>query len=305
MSKLNPFYGGVLLLLLFSACNQNKPGVDDDPISSLNRKQDQVELKTDSQQTFQPPSATLPPQKRADTANINTSPKTTAYIDWDKKIIKTANVKLEVKDFKAYNDKLHQTLKQYGAYVAQEEQNTSEEHTEDIVTIKVPVEQFDNLMNQVTESGEKVKEKKITTEDVTAEIFDTKSRLETRKQIRQKYLDFAKAARNTDEVIKAEDELNNIQEQIESAAGRIQFLNHQSVYSTINLTFFQLVEGYKPADDNPSFFSRLSAAFSTGGSWLGSVLIALIAVWPLWISVIAGVWILKRILPARKTVANK
>jgi hypothetical protein len=38
--------------------------------------------------------------------------------DWDKKIIKTATLKLEVKDFKSYNDNVHKTVKQFGSYIA-------------------------------------------------------------------------------------------------------------------------------------------------------------------------------------------
>lgn len=43
--------------------------------------------------------------------------------DWDKKIIKTAHVTLELKDYTSYNNGIHTKLKAYGAYVAQEQQN--------------------------------------------------------------------------------------------------------------------------------------------------------------------------------------
>lgn len=42
--------------------------------------------------------------------------------DWDKKIIKTARVSLELKDFKAFDKLLHSGLKAYGAYIAGENQ---------------------------------------------------------------------------------------------------------------------------------------------------------------------------------------
>ncbi len=53
--------------------------------------------------------------------------------DWDKKIIKTAFLKLEVKDFKTYSNIVHQAAKQYGGYVANEEQNQSEEKIESTI----------------------------------------------------------------------------------------------------------------------------------------------------------------------------
>src|ERR1017187_7203732 len=43
--------------------------------------------------------------------------------DWDKKIIKTAELKLEVKDFKTCSNIVHIDSKHYGAYIASEDQN--------------------------------------------------------------------------------------------------------------------------------------------------------------------------------------
>lgn len=116
--------------------------------------------------------------------------------DWDKKIIKTAFLKLEVKNFKVYSDIVHKAAKQYGGYIANEEQNQSEEKIESTISIKVPVEQFESAMSQLSANAEKIGEKKITTEDVTGEVVDTKSRLQAKEQMRLKYLEFLKQAKN-------------------------------------------------------------------------------------------------------------
>ncbi|MBA3675706.1 MAG: DUF4349 domain-containing protein, partial [Chitinophagaceae bacterium] len=106
--------------------------------------------------------------------------------DWDKKIVKTAFLKLEVKDFKIYTEISHKAAKQYGGYIANEEQSQSEEKIESTISIKVPVEQFESLMNQLPVGAEKIVEKRITTEDVTGEVVDTKSRLQAKEQMRLK-----------------------------------------------------------------------------------------------------------------------
>ena len=152
--------------------------------------------------------------------------------DWDKKIIKTGFLKLEVKDFKMFSDLVHRSAKQYGGYVANEEQSQSNEKKESVISIKVPVEQFESLMNQLPSDSDKIIEKKITTEDVTGEVVDTKSRLQAKEQMRLKYLEFLKQAKNMEDVLKVQDEINSIQEEMESASGRINYLSHQSVYST-------------------------------------------------------------------------
>jgi len=67
------------------------------------------------------------------------------HIDWDKKIIKTATLKVEITDFKSFTDIVHKVVKQYGGYIANEEQNQSDEKIESTISIKVPVDQFESL----------------------------------------------------------------------------------------------------------------------------------------------------------------
>jgi hypothetical protein len=214
--------------------------------------------------------------------------------DWDKKIIKTAFLKLEVKDFKIYTEISHKAAKQYGGYIANEEQSQSEEKIESTISIKVPVEQFESIMNQLSSGAEKMVEKKITAEDVTGEVVDTKSRLLAKKQMRLKYLEFLKQSKNMEDVLRVQSEINNIQEEIESASGRINYLSHQSAYSTVNLTFYQPLTGYTPPNENPGFFTRTIAAFKSGFSFIGDFLIGVFTIWPLLLFVFIGWLIVKK-----------
>ena len=210
--------------------------------------------------------------------------------DWDKKIIKTAVLKLEVKDFKTYTQIVHNAAKQYGGYIANEEQNESDGKIESTISIKVPVDQFESIMTLLPTSAEKIVEKKITTEDVTGEVVDTKSRLQAKEQMRLKYLEFLKQAKNMEDVLKVQSEINDIQEEIESASGRVNYLSHQSAFSTINLTFYQPMAGYNPTNDNPGFITKLIAAFKTGFNFIADIFIGAVSIWPLFLLVIIA-WI--------------
>lgn len=228
-------------------------------------------------------------QNATDSSVVQTPVTTVAHKDWDKKIIKTAIVQLEVKDFKKYNETIHNSIRQYGGYIAQEEQNLTDEKSETVLTIKVPVDQFETMMNALPAGDVKVIQRKITSEDVTGEVIDTRSRLEAKKQVRLKYLDFLKASKNMEEVLQVQSEINSIQEEIEAAAGRVEYLSHQSAYSTINLTFYQPSVGFKPTDVSPTFFTRLGNAFKSGAEWLIELLVALISIWPIWLITIGGI----------------
>ncbi|MFT3823468.1 MAG: DUF4349 domain-containing protein [Chitinophagaceae bacterium] len=223
-------------------------------------------------------------------------------IDWDKKIIKTGTLRIEVKNYNDFNTQAHAITKQFGGYIAQEQQSQSEAKIENTVVLKVPVDQFDNAMTALSQSREKIIEKNVTSEDVTSEMIDVRSRMEAKKQVRLRYLDLLKQARNMQEVLQVQNEINDIQEQIESAAGRIKYLGHSSAFSTIQLTFFQVL-GTTTAPETPSFWQKAVMALRTGSNWIGEVALALLAVWPLWCLVALGWFAYRKWKPS--TVKSK
>ncbi len=144
---------------------------------------------------------------------------------------------------------------------------------------------------------EKIIEKKITTEDVTGEVVDTKSRLQTKEQMRLKYLEFLKQSKNMEDVLKVQSEINDIQEEIESASGRVNYLSHQSALSTINLTFYQPMAGYNPNNDNPGFGTKLMIAFKNGSNFIADIFIGTVSIWPLFLlAIIAWIFFKRRSL---------
>ena len=173
-----------------------------------------------------------------------------------------------------------------------------------VISVKVPVQQFETLMNELGGTDIKVIERSIKTEDVMGQVVDTRSRLEAKKQMRLKYLEFLKQSKNMAEVLQVQNEINTIQEQIESAAGRVAFLSNQSAMSTINLTFYQPMEGYKPTDAAPSFLTRVGNAFKTGVGWIAELFVGLVSIWPLLLIVFAIYFGWKKLRPA-KVIAQK
>jgi hypothetical protein len=125
----------------------------------------------------------------------------TSNPDWDKKIVKTASLEFEIKDYKVFNSTFRDKIRQSGGYVSQEEQKQSDYRIENNVVIKVPVDQFDNLISQLLPGTDKIVEKKVASQDATMEYVDTKSRLEAKRQVRQRYLDLLKQAKNLEEIL--------------------------------------------------------------------------------------------------------
>ncbi|OQP53142.1 hypothetical protein A4D02_22350 [Niastella koreensis] len=221
------------------------------------------------------------------------SPKQTPpqNIDWDKKIIKEATLVVEAKSQKVFSDFVHDQVKRSGGYVSQEEQNKSEYKIENITTIKVPVDQFDNLVKSLTSiKDENIVTQKVTSQDVTGEVIDTRARTEAKRQIRLRYLDLLKQAKNMEDILKVQQEIDNIQEEIEAGAGRVGYLTHAAAYSTVQLTFYEILNPSAADNKAPGFGTRILNALGNGMDWLGELLVVLLTLWPLWLLAAGLIW---------------
>ena len=288
-------YIALMAIALFISCkNESKKGNIDTLTDLVNNEkpkpEDDVNKSGIIGKVSDKPAA---PQEEPDKAKKNQQGPVVKQ-DWDKKIIKTANLNLEVKDYNVYNTSLREKLKQFGGYIAQEEQSQSEYKIENIITIKTPVDQFDNAVNSISSNVKELNEKKITSEDVTTEVIDTRSRLEAKKQVRLRYLDLLKQAKNMEEILSVQSEINGIQEQIESAAGRMEYLQHSSSFSTIHLTFYQVLNGAAIDNDKPTFSTRITNAFRFGWNWIGELSIGIVSIWPLLLAVFGIIIFYKR-----------
>jgi hypothetical protein len=289
-----------LLLCMVFACNDasNKEMATAD-ITQLSKTLE----KTEEIATYKEDQPAPPPGGNKQQQNPQ-QPNTTVNMDWEKKIIKNADLNLEVTDYNAYNQQVHASVKQWGGYIANETQQSSEYKKENTITIKVPVDQFDNIVQSLSSGKEKVLVKKITSEDVTGEVVDTRARMEAKRQIRERYMDFLKQARNMEEILQVQNVINDIQLQIESATGRINYLTHASAFSTIQLTFFQVIDANAVTVKDPTFGQRVLDSLKNGLSWMGELLLLVLNLWPLALLGVIIYWGFKKWRPAKIKANN-
>ena len=214
--------------------------------------------------------------------------------DWDKKIVKTAVLNGEVNDFRKFSADLPGKVKKWGGYISAEVQSETDGKIGNSVVIKVPADQFENLLAELSNSVVKVNEKKVTSDDVTTQLIDGRSRLEAKKQVRLRYLDLLRQARNMEEILTVQKEINAIQEEIESVSGRLNFIGHAAAMSTIEFTFFQVLDRMALQPKEESFLERISVSFVNGWRWVQGVFIGLVAIWPLFVLAIMGYAFYKR-----------
>lgn len=286
MKLLTPTAGIIFLLFAVLACNNRLGGEKSKPSNVSELRLEETDKTDPGQSDNIADTAQTPPQEQKFQRQDKTIPESKG--NWDKKIIKNASVTLEVKNYRSFNEIVRENVKKIGGYVAQEEQNQTDYKMQNTIAVKVPVDQFDDLLNVLTGVDEKLIDKKITSEDVTTEMVDTKSRMEAKKQVRLKYLDLLKQAKNMEEILNVQNEINDVQEEIEAAAGRIAYLTHSSAYSTINLTYFQVLDASAKNRGEVSYRARVWQSFNNGWNWIGDVFVGLLSVWPLFFLVVSG-----------------
>jgi hypothetical protein len=255
-----------IFAVLLISCQKNKPLTINDIELNQNSKEKETGLSV------------------ADSAFKLTEPvlqngKTIPPPNWTNLIIKTGNVVAEVSNYNTFNTTIHQKTTALGAYIATEEQTQTDEKIENNITIKVPVQQFEGLMNSFSTNGVIILERKITSEDVTGVVADNKARTESKKQIRQRYIQFLQQAKNIDEVLQVQEKIDELQETIESNTGHTNYLVHQAAYSTIHLRYYQPII-VSPTEKN-GFLFKVKEALSNGIDIVGSILLVLISLWPL------------------------
>ena len=282
-----------LLLLLCAACNAgyDKKEMSDPPLAYKDGAASADSTRAAADNEDQQPIAKRgngPQQEKEPGSSSESHP------DWDKKIVKTADLGIEVKSFRLFSDRLHTAIKESGAYIAQEQLSQSASEIENTVTVKVPVDRFEDLLVRLPSDSDRLVSKKVSSEDVTMELVDTKSRVETKKEVRERYLDLLKQAHSMKDIIAVQNEINDIQQEMDQASGRIAWLGHSSAYSTINLHYYQLLEAAVVDNPSPGFIGKLKDAIAEGWSGLSALLLQMIRVWPLWIALVIGVaWLRK------------
>lgn len=150
--------------------------------------------------------------------------------EFERKLIKNGDISLEVTDLEKTQNAVENWVKQFGGYIS----NSNNGEKSSSYTVRIPAEKFDEAMNAVGNLGI-VKNKNISTQDVSDQFYDLQTRLETKKVLREKLNGYLTRANSMQDILKVESQLNSVQSEIESMEGRLKRLTSQIDFSTISI----------------------------------------------------------------------
>jgi len=196
-----------------------------------------------------------------------------------KKIIKKGRLEIEVGDINKSQKTILENLKKTNAYNEGEFFSNSEEQEMLKMTIRVPNQNFDALMQSFGNDLGNVISKNVGSEDVTEEYTDVTIRLENKLTYLEKYRELVKKSTSTKDILEIQEKIRGLEEEIESSKGRLKFIDDRVKYSTLELTLIK----NKPRNSVTSkigFGSQFTDSVAEGWNNFVGFILGLISFWP-------------------------
>jgi hypothetical protein len=209
-----------------------------------------------------------------------------------KKIVRNADIRFQVEDYKKSTAAIDKVVKDSGGYISSSREDNNNYGLSTTMTIRVNSPKFDVLINELLKEAKFLNYKNINADDITARFVDTEARLKTKKEVEKRYIDILKQAKTIEEILRVEDQLGNIREEIEAKEGQLKLMNDQVSYSTISLQYYESVEAVAQEEDG--FFVRIKKGIKTGWEVLVGFIVGVFYVWPLLLIAGLGVFFFRR-----------
>lgn len=154
-----------------------------------------------------------------------------------RKVVYTADYRIVVGDLEGAIKSTEQLAASAGGYL--------QRITGDSITIRVPVERFEEVTDQIESMG-RVSRRNIQASDITEQFVDLEARLRNARAVAARLNELLARAENVQAALAVEKELNRVNEQIERFEARLALLQSRIAMSTITVTFERIARPARP-----------------------------------------------------------
>jgi len=217
-------------------------------------------------------------------------------------LIYHADVRLKTDAMPRATTRLDSLVRRSGGYLSAAAETRADGEWRQETTVRVPATRFQTLLSGLAGLGT-IEEKKLTTDDVTAEHADVSARLQTKRAVERQYTALLSKTQKIKDILDIEEKLGEVREEIEATESRLKTLNGEVAYSTITLTLYQPLPQSVPDAPVVSLGSRTVEAFYGGWQLLTSLFIGAINLWPVLLLGAGGWWLWQRRRARRKVAA--
>ncbi|WP_286972052.1 DUF4349 domain-containing protein [Flavobacterium sp. UBA4854] len=274
----------VVFILVLSGCSKTGASADENVIISSVKMPAKAESVSYDRQA-DPMQAPPPPPQKVDQ-------------QVEQKIIKEATLKFETDNLENSFAQIQKAIANNKARIINDSEGKDFATLFRNLTIKVPSQNFDRFINDVSKGVSYFEVKNISAQDVTEQYIDLTSRLKTKKKLEERYLEILKKANKVSEILEIEEQISTIREEIESKEGQLKYLESRVSESTITIEFYKTIpekEGVKI-----SYGSKLWSAIESGFYTLSDLLLSLLSAWPFVILFVVFAYFIRKRLKRRK-----
>lgn len=216
-------------------------------------------------------------------------------VEVSRKIIETGQLTLETRNLIAAESKIFQLLeKRQGIIESSNVSLDSNGRRNGNYSLRIPAGKLNDFINELAALSDiVVRQRSISSQDVTEEFIDISARLENMQRHENRLREILARANSVDEILKVEKELATVRGQIESTTGRLKALTGKIDMSTLKLRINEVV-----MVTETNFGGKLMAVVRD--SWVGAgdvvlyLVAAVIVLSPLGLIIILAVWWWKR-----------
>jgi hypothetical protein len=219
------------------------------------------------------------------------------------KIIKNANLRFESSSLPETYATILTASKKYKATIQNDSEGKNYSSIYRNITVRIPAENFDNFINEISKGITYFDQKDISSQDVTEEYIDVASRIKTKKALEERYLNLLSKANKVSEMLEVESQLSAIREEIEAKEGRLKYLQNRVALSTINIEFYKPLAQESGA--TVSYGTKIWNAIKSGFNSISNFFIGLLEIWPIILILVALFYFIRKRIKKRGGFFNK
>lgn len=219
----------------------------------------------------------------------------------ERKIIRNAEMTVEADSPDEAQSKITAVAESKGGFVieSQKQTNDTKANKTDVVTmtVRIPSAKFDEALEEIRKSSNRVIVETITGQDVTEEFIDVEARLKTQKALEAQFLEIMKQAKTVEDALNVQTQIAEVRGEIEKIEGRKRFLENQAAFSTLKIRV-QTPTAFSASSSG--FFYQIGEAFTTGfNAALNFILVLItfvIAILPFLLFIVLPIYLVIRYL---------
>lgn len=229
---------GLVAALLVAGCATGGAGDDARPASGANDHDVQGTGAPPAEDGDAPGSTPMEDAEREDESAAQDGSSGDAQARQRRALIKTGTVVLEVDDFESTRGELVRAARDRGGYVSDSgvtrHSRGNLSWRTGYVVLRVPSGKFASLLAATRTEGTVVSEE-TRTRDVSDKLVDLNARLENLREQRERLRTFYEQANSTEELLRIERRLSEVQGRIERLEAKKRSLKDQVAYSTLRV----------------------------------------------------------------------